>query len=627
MRGRRNLFFLTGWLWLLLLGLLLSGKTAEAVSLKEPVLKNAKAVGSAVAVSWKPVAKATEYWVFRKGGERKNFTKIAEHKDLRKLLFRDETVDPGISYTYTVQAVARSGRHIYKSSKSNKGVEAVAAIPTVVLDKCTAGEDSARITWQSAGNVTAYQVLRKKKNASFHRLATVKGTTLGYTDTSVTTGAEYVYTVRAVVTDGKTNRVGSYDAKGLSVQIPGPSLTLTRVDVQDGAVALVWKNVKNVKGYIIYRKNSDSRKWRKIGKIYGSDRNCWYDDTGKPGEIYNYAVCTFINVGNQRVTGPLAENGEDIIWRPASAVLTSVTKEDGYDVLTWNKVPDIAGYEIYRKTGGDTGSWSLARRISSAVSSAKLLRLTEDETISYAIRAYAESEQGQVTSSRMAAMTNEVLPGAGEKILFVGDSIVWGSVGNRVKASTTFVQRVSQVTGASCYSSGVIGSLITRQTASDRSVASRFESNSIHVERYTTICIAAGTNDYGRNIRRGTITDKTDKTFYGALNRIFREIKKRNPKAKVVLITPIYRCRFGNDWSMRGYSQKNKAGFTLNNYASAMKKMAAKRGAYLYDSSRQGVITEKNALTMLADGLHPCQNGHLDIGESIGEFLNENVFQ
>ncbi len=626
MKGRKNRLFLPGWLGLFLLVLFLTGGATEAATLKQPVLKRVKTVGSSIAISWKPVAKATEYWIYRKGGGQVRFEKIGEYTETR-MLYLDETVDPGITYTYTVQAVQRVNKRIYKSNKDNKGLSITAAIPSVELEKCTADSGKATITWKSAGKVTAYQIYRKKGSNSFHRLQTVKPDTISYTDSGLEAGSQYTYTVRAVVNDGTKTRAGNYDTKGLSVQIPGPSTELTKVDVQDGAVALVWKKVKNVGGYLVYRKAGNSTSWRKIAKITETGRNSWYDSTGTPGASYDYAVCTYINVGNNRVLGPLAKTEEKIDFTPQTPVLASVEKEGVYDALTWNTVSGITGYEIYRRIVGENSDWALVRRVSAAVSSAKLFRITDDKPVEYMIRAYVQSGQNEIKTARISPMTNEPRPASDERILFVGDSIVWGSVGNRVKAPVTFVKRVSHITGAYCYGSGVIGSLMTRQTSTDRSVASRFQSNRFHIEKFTTICIAAGTNDYARSISRGNIQDGTDKTFYGALNTIFREIKKKNPTAKVVLITPIYRCRFGSDWSIRGFSAKNTAGYTLNNYASAIKRIAAKRGAWVYDSSRMGVINENNAEVLLADGLHPGAEGHLDIGESIAEFLIEKVFQ
>ncbi len=126
-------------------------------------------------------------------------------------------------------------------------------------------------------------------------------------------------------------------------------------------------------------------------------------------------------------------------------------------------------------------------------------------------------------------------------------------------------------------------------------------------EKGDYIFLSCGTNDYGTNVKLGERTDKTDISFYGAVDIVFRQMKKENPKSAIYVMLPIPRDNEG----------RNEAGFCLNDYRNVLKKKASEYGFRLIDGSRLA-IDPKDAghkERYILDGVHINEEGHKMLAE------------
>lgn len=81
-----------------------------------------------------------------------------------------------------------------------------------MLSVASAGRNKITVRWQPVKGVTGYQVYRKQPGKQWERIKTLKGTTGNiYTDTAVTTGKQYYYTVKAYKTSSGKTVTGSGD--------------------------------------------------------------------------------------------------------------------------------------------------------------------------------------------------------------------------------------------------------------------------------------------------------------------------------------------------------------------------------------------------------------------------------
>lgn len=240
----------------------------------------------------------------------------------------------------------------------------------------------------------------------------------------------------------------------------------------------------------------------------------------------------------------------------------------------------------------------------------------------------AAREGTSETSGKTASASKETTKKtAGKKrILFVGDSITWGYITKNVRASATIPSITAKTLGVTCKNAGKNGARVTNTgKCKKNSLVRRFENNSFHMERYSVIVIAAGTNDFGGNVMLGSWTGTSAKKFYGAWHRIFKAIRKKNPEAKVVIMTPIYRSKAPFRQRTTGYRIRNGLGYSLQTYVNAEVRIAKKYGASVYDSSKKLVINRQNADKLLKDGLHPTQTGYRKLGKAIAAYLKKYV--
>ncbi len=210
----------------------------------------------------------------------------------------------------------------------------------------------------------------------------------------------------------------------------------------------------------------------------------------------------------------------------------------------------------------------------------------------------------------------------GKKIAFLGDSITQG-----VGASRPETAYVSLFKGAhpeaSVYNYGISGTRISRQ---------KEPSNHPHVDGLDFILradtmeadldvvfIFGGTNDYGHGTDvLGAFGDDTPYTFYGALRVLTEKLYKKYPLARIVYLTPLHRA--GED----APAPCVKGGEPLEKYAQAIRENAAYYSCPVVDlwgnANMQPNIPENNA-AYFADGLHPNDNGHKRIFETVDSFL------
>ena len=66
-------------------------------------------------------------------------------------------------------------------------------------------------------------------------------------------------------------------------------------------VKLTWKKVSDATGYVVYRKNSGSKSWKKIKIVKGASKTTYTDSTvkSKHGTVYSYRIESYKSVNGQ----------------------------------------------------------------------------------------------------------------------------------------------------------------------------------------------------------------------------------------------------------------------------------------------------------------------------------------
>jgi chitodextrinase len=256
---------------------------------------------SSVALSWNAsTSSVAGYTVYRNGASIGTAT--------TSTTYTDSTVAVSTTYTYAVDAFDASANHSPQSASISVTTPAQAdtippTVPTGLV--ATVSAKQVNLAWNASTDnvgVTGYTIYRNGA-----ALATVSGSTLTYSDTTVASITTYSYTVDAF------DAAGNHSAQSAAVSVTTPDwvppsvptgLTATSAKTPP-SVTLSWNastdNV-GVTGYTVYRNGAA------LATVSGSTLT-YTDTTVVIGGSYSYTVDAFDAAGNHSAqSAPVAAN-------------------------------------------------------------------------------------------------------------------------------------------------------------------------------------------------------------------------------------------------------------------------------------------------------------------------------
>ena len=128
------------------------------------------------------------------------------------------------------------------------------------------------------------------------------------------------------------------------------------------------------------------------------------------------------------------------------------------------------------------------------------------------------------------------------------------------------------------------------------------------------VVVWGGTNDYGHEHcgEIGDVDSSDDYTFNGALNNLILQLKKDYPNSKIIFLTPL--PRVGQEICVNG------TGNILKDYVNAIIEATKRHNVYLIDVFNE-IELDPYDTSLLPDGLHPNDNGHVIIAEYLSQKL------
>lgn len=334
-----------------------------------PSLTGAENANQGIKVSWEAVPNAEGYYVYRKTSG-SSWKKIGSTADTS---YTDSSsLSNGTKYIYTVRAYEGTNRSWYDQS----GVSEV-RIDTPVLTSAENTSTGITIKWKSVKGATSYRLYRKTEGGSWAAIANTSSTS--YTDkSSLTSGAEYIYTVRAY----KGSDRSYYDTDGITAaKLSIPSLS--KAENASGGIKVTWKSVEGADSYRVYRKTSGGS-WK---RIIDSTEGTSYTDAASltSGTKYYYTV--------RAIKGSCLSyyNTKGITETKLNTpVLSKAENASGGIKITWKSVKGASGYRVYRKTSG--GSWKRIVNSTKGTSYTDKSSLSNGTNYIYTVRAIKGSD-------------------------------------------------------------------------------------------------------------------------------------------------------------------------------------------------------------------------------------------
>ncbi len=316
----------------------------------------------AVTVKWNAVPGATEYLLYRKGGEDKTFRAIATWKDIS---YTDtENIKNNTTYTYAVRARNANGYGWY----AGKTFSYLDPMNITVINS----NSGVKIAWDKVEGATDYRVYKRIAGESkWTTLETVAADKLFVTDTKITSGVKYEYTAKAFKGDSASDIA---DIK--TIQYVGMVSKVTLSNSQTG-VSVKWNAVNGAEKYRIYRKVKGENTWTTIKTVDASVLSIT-DASAISGKLNYYAVKVYTN----GTWGAYKSAGINYIATPQVTKTSSVIGSG--ITLNWKSVSGAAYYRVYRKSD-DGSKWVFLGKVTGTSYVDK--NVTVGKTYKYTVRA------------------------------------------------------------------------------------------------------------------------------------------------------------------------------------------------------------------------------------------------
>ena len=315
-------------------------------SLATPKISKAESVNGGVKISWSKVKGAVKYRVYYKGS--KGWTRLA---DTTSTSYTDSKVSSGKTYTYTVRCINSSATK-FTSGYDSKG-KTVKYISAPKITKAESVNGGVKISWNKSNGAEKYRVYYKGSKG-WTKLADTTSTS--YTDSKVSSGKTYTYTVRCI-NSSATKFTSGYDSKGKTVKyISAPKIT--KAESVNGGVKISWNKSNGAEKYRVYYKGSKG--WTKLADTTSTS---YTDSKVSSGKTYTYTV-RCINSSATKFTSGYNSKGKSVKYISAQKpkekvwvvdyktihhdrewIVTGTHEEDVYD-YDWVNVCNNCGKQL-----------------------------------------------------------------------------------------------------------------------------------------------------------------------------------------------------------------------------------------------------------------------------------------
>lgn len=140
--------------------------------------------------------------------------------------------------------------------------------------------------------------------------------------------------------------------------------------------------------------------------------------------------------------------------------------------------------------------------------------------------------------------------------------------------------------------------------------------NDVDFSNYDIVSFAWGVNDWHYECNIGDLSTSTlnDGTMVGNMRYCVEKVLTDNPKCKIVVILPFNSSMFGGDFDSNwGLGTSLPTSGTLQNVIDKIKSVCEYYGLQMIDSVNNSVVNRFNIEDYFPDGLHPAEDGYLQI--------------
>ena len=456
-----------------------------------------------------------------------------------------------------------------------------------------------------------------------------------------------------------------------------PTVTFT-----NSSAKLSWKAIQSWNGapadsYEIYVKMKPTDRYTKVGTVDGKTTSFShsfgsYIDPTKNPRIYDvraiqknkYGIVVASSPENKQTAANGYVGGSFAIAAPDLISLTE--KGENYE-LRFLTVPYVTQYDVYYGLYDANGGVSQLRKAESVKAKSSGSGSAQDASAGYtqteqtvtvkkqtgfdfitvqAIYTSRAANGYQTVEMKSAYDTGFRLERAslsGQKVLFLGDSLMIGTPYGPTTLNYTISNRVAQQTGAKVYNAAVGGAVVVSDYP--RVINNSILHNQTMLladgthENYTNgkwqgvsslpdfdiVVFEGGPNDWDCRVPLGDLSSTSVSTFYGALNQHMSILKEASQARVAAGKAPLKVVIYDMIYSPKG-SNKNLIGLTYNDYSKALRNVTKAYEkdpdiqVFFYETHKE-VLNQGNAETETIDLVHMTAYRYGQMGNHLARYL------
>jgi fibronectin type 3 domain-containing protein len=229
----------------------------------------------------------------------------------------------------------------------------VPATPTGVA--ATAGVGQVSLSWTASTGAAGYNIYRSLTSGSEGTTAYVSGVTAtSYTDTAVTDGTAYYYTVSAENSAGnsaQSSQVTATPTTGVTVPATPTGVTAT---AGVSKVSLAWTASSGATSYNVYRSTTSGGEGT-TAYASGITTASYTDSSATAGTTYYYKVAAVNSAGTSAQSSEVSATPTSGVTVPAAPTGVTATAGVSQVALGWTASSGATSYNVYRSTssGGE----------------------------------------------------------------------------------------------------------------------------------------------------------------------------------------------------------------------------------------------------------------------------------
>lgn len=343
-------------------------ETANAPS--APTLK-ASMKSTGVKLTWSGVKDASSYIIYRKTASGSYKTLTSRSSSSRS--YTDTSAKGGVLYTYAVAA----------SNEAWITKKRTVTLPFInpIQPKAANDQKAIKLSWTTIDNVTGYYIYRKNSGGSYEKIGSCGPTVKTYSDTNVTSGETYVYSV-----------VGYYQGKSVYAGVKkGRRIMRLRtisptISNKSGGIHISWSKVEGATEYKLYRA-AEGGTLTLLKTISSTEARSYTDEqvVRDNGAMYYYGV----RAVNGSSLGYLQGKG---YYRVTEVQMSGLVNKAGLSfVVKWLTNNHASGYQVQYASNSSMTKNKKTLLVTGKNSAEKTVsKLTKGSKYYVRVRAYLE---------------------------------------------------------------------------------------------------------------------------------------------------------------------------------------------------------------------------------------------